>query len=77
MLRLIEHQASDMQQSDEMESITDEIQRIELEITQLANTSVQDKELNKAIQMYAAKLTAFKVQMQKKQLLYGELLGHV
>jgi len=38
-----------MQQSDEMESITDEIQRIELEITQSANTSVQEKELNKAI----------------------------
>ena len=27
--------------------------------------------------MYAAKLTAFKIQMQKKQLLYGELLGNV
>ena len=61
MLRLIEHQASDMQQSDEMESITDEIQRIELEIAQSGNTTVQEKELNKAIQMYAAKLTAFKV----------------
>ena len=61
MLRLIEHQASDMQQSDEMESITDEIQRIELEIAQSGNTTVQEKELNKAIYMYAAKLTAFKV----------------
>ena len=61
MLRLIEHQASDMQQSDEMESITDEIQRIELEIAQSGNATVQEKELNKAIQMYAAKLTAFKV----------------
>ena len=49
MLRLIEHQASDMQQSDEMESITDEIQRIELEIAQSGNATVQEKELNKAI----------------------------
>ncbi len=27
--------------------------------------------------MYAAKITAFKIQMQKKQLFYGELLGNV